>query len=228
MGTINVNATASLSANGTSTETGNINWTPPALPAGATSWDSITISGTWSWNGKGNINYVSINGTRTTTGSPFSISLGANAAPPITITCLGGNKNATGNRFSWSGLRVDYSYSRSFTISSGPTTNGQIALSQSGLVKEGTTINVIGTPDDGYKLETVYVNGVAIPGTSFTVEGDSFVTATFVKQYTGLTIKENGAWTQTAKVYKKVSGVWVAQTDIGSLFDQNVKYIRKN
>lgn len=105
--TFTQNATASLTANGTSTATGSITWTAPALPEGATSWDSVIISGSWTWNGKGNISRVTINGTNTSADTPFSISI-AGKTSPLSITCVGGNKNATGANFQWSNLVVTY------------------------------------------------------------------------------------------------------------------------
>lgn len=229
MGTINVNATASLSATGTTVATGSITWTAPSYPSGVTSWDSVVISGTWRWNGRGGITYVNINGTNTSDGIPFNINLGATTTSPLSITCKGGNKNATGRNFTWSNLQVTYTYTAYYNISAIQSTGGTISLSQSGSVVEGTTITVTCAPDNGYKLENIYVNGVVLSGTSFVPTDDSVVTATFIEQTnTGLYFKENGSYISTQAVYKKVSGVWVAQTDIESLFDQNVKYVRKN
>lgn len=105
--TISVNASASLTANGTSRATGSITWTVPAMPDGVTNWDSIVVSGTWSWSGKGLINSVIINGTTTMLGVPFSVTI--TGGSPLTITCTG-NKNATGNSFSWTDLKVEYTY----------------------------------------------------------------------------------------------------------------------
>ena len=110
MGVITVNATANLSANGNSTATGSITWSVPSLPDDVSQWDSVVISGSWSWNGKGNIREVIINGTSTSVDTPFSINLNTSTAPPISITCQGGNKNATGANFAWSDLVVTYSY----------------------------------------------------------------------------------------------------------------------
>ena len=100
-------ATASITASGQTTAIGTISWTVPTLPEGATGWSSITISGTWSWDGKGNINYVNINGTNTSGGVPFNVALSTSQVSPLSITCAG-NKNATGNSFSWSSLIVTY------------------------------------------------------------------------------------------------------------------------
>ena len=106
--TITQAATASLRANGTSTSTGSITWTAPTLPDGVTVWDSVRISGTWTWTGKGSITGVTINGTNTTNGVQFDIALSTGVRPPLSITCVGGNKNTTGSSFTWSGLQVAY------------------------------------------------------------------------------------------------------------------------
>lgn len=75
MPTIQVDATASITPKGNTVAYGSITWIDPTLPTGVTSWDSVIITGTWEWNGKGSIRYVTINGTNTTTGVAFNISL---------------------------------------------------------------------------------------------------------------------------------------------------------
>ena len=40
--------------------------------------------------------------------------------------------------------------------------------------------------------------------------------------------KINGSWQKIITIYKKVDGVWVLQSDLESIFDENVKYIKKN
>lgn len=106
--TITANASASLTAAGTSTATGSITWTAPALPEGVAAWDSVRISGQWTWGGKGSITRVTINGTNTSDGIAFDISI-AGKSSPLSITCVG-NKNATGASFTWTGLQVTYTY----------------------------------------------------------------------------------------------------------------------
>ena len=41
-----------------------------------------------------------------------------------------------------------------------------------------------------------------------------------------LMLKQNGAWGAVSKVYKKVNGLWVEQSDLASLFDTNTNYIK--
>ena len=43
-----------------------------------------------------------------------------------------------------------------------------------------------------------------------------------------LYFKDNGSWTAATKVYKKVNGVWVEQTDLSNVFDENTNYIKAN
>lgn len=109
MPAITANATASLSANGTSTASGTMTWTVPTLPADAT-LQSVRVSGSWSWNGRGNITRVTINGVNTSADTAFDVALALTVNPPITITCVGNNKNATGSNFRWSNLVVTYTY----------------------------------------------------------------------------------------------------------------------
>ena len=41
-------------------------------------------------------------------------------------------------------------------------------------------------------------------------------------------IKESGNWNQYSAVYKKENGVWVIQSDLGSIFDININYVKGN
>lgn len=45
---------------------------------------------------------------------------------------------------------------------------------------------------------------------------------------TGLYMKSNGSYAEVQKVYKKVNGVYVEQTDISSLFSTSTKYKKGN
>ena len=64
--------------------------------------------------------------------------------------------------------------------SNGDFTGGSISLSKTGEVEVGTVITVTVTPDEGYELDALKVNGSAISGTTFkVVEGANVVSATF-------------------------------------------------
>ena len=45
---------------------------------------------------------------------------------------------------------------------------------------------------------------------------------------TGLYVKSNGTYSEVQRVYKKINGIYVEQTDIASIMDQNTKYINMN
>lgn len=229
MASIQVNATASLTANGNSQGRGTISWTPPTIPTGSTI-DSIVVSGSWSWGGKGNINNVTINGTNTSADTAFSVSLGTSASSPLNITCSG-NKNATGSSFTWSNLKVTYNYTepkKYYNVSVGTVQNGTVTLSSSGSVEENTVVSITATPNANYEVGTYYVNGVAIGGNSFTVTQDSVVTVTFIEITEKMYIKNGSAWQEVSAVYKKVGGTWQLQNNIQSVMDSSVKYVRKN
>jgi hypothetical protein len=66
--------------------------------------------------------------------------------------------------------------------------NGSVALIVDGEpvatpaeLLEGTEVTVEATPEDGFQLEAITVNGEPIEGNTFTVAGDSEVSATFAK-----------------------------------------------
>jgi hypothetical protein len=77
--------------------------------------------------------------------------------------------------------------------------NGEVSLSVDGEpletpaeVEEGTVVTVTATPADGYELEAITVNGTGLEGTTFTVAGDSEISATFaeVVDYATLPFRE--------------------------------------
>ena len=43
-----------------------------------------------------------------------------------------------------------------------------------------------------------------------------------------LYFKHNGSWVEASKAYKKVSGVWVEQADLSTVFQSGVNYIKGN
>ena len=45
---------------------------------------------------------------------------------------------------------------------------------------------------------------------------------------TGLYVKSNGTYSEVQRVYKKINGIYVEQTDIASIMDTNTKYINMN
>lgn len=69
-----------------------------------------------------------------------------------------------------------------YNVSMSDPDNGTIKLStESGTA--GTSITVTATPDEGYALKEILVDGKPIPGTTFQIKNDHTVSATFVKVY---------------------------------------------
>lgn len=60
----------------------------------------------------------------------------------------------------------------------------------------------------------------------------SFYGADLTVDYTGgssgpvLSTKVNGSWVNVSKVYKKLNGIWVEQSDIANLFSTNTNYVK--
>ncbi len=122
-------------------------------------------------------------------------------------------------------------YIDKYTCTIEPTINGTVTCNE--VNKVGTTVNLTVTPDAGYGIDTITVNGETITGTSFTMpEEDVTVTATFKKisytitvtQSTGGTISSNKT---TASVGDTVTltatassgytfSSWVVKTTSGS------------
>lgn len=79
----------------------------------------------------------------------------------------------------------------------------------------------------GITFEVVYSTGSGITHYtySFTVSNDATIAVTIGGDTAALYFKNNGVWTQAAKVYKKVNGVWVEQSDLTTVFDANTNYV---
>lgn len=67
------------------------------------------------------------------------------------------------------------------SIAVGEVGNGSISVDKS-TAAMGETVTVTAVPAEGYVLKSIYVDGKAIVGNTFTVTGDHVVTASFVKQ----------------------------------------------
>lgn len=216
MGSLSAQPSVSLTANGT-TSTGSITWTRPNIPAGAII-DSVVLTGTYSWGGKGTVT-VTINDTTCTSGTAFNINLPTNVTSPYTgITCVSGNKNSTGNSFTWTGLQITYNYTIYYNVSVGTVTNGTVTLSQTGTVSEGASITITATPNSGYRVGTYYVNGSPIGGNTFNVNADSVVTVDFNKMMQQLYFNQNNTIRTAAETYQKVGSTWVLLDKLDTLF----------
>jgi hypothetical protein len=81
----------------------------------------------------------------------------------------------------------------------------------------------------GITFEIVYSTGTGIDHYTYTITttGDAVIAVTIgnVKTDT-IYVKVNGAWVAMSRAFKKVSGVWVEQTDLTTVFDSNTNYVR--
>ena len=66
------------------------------------------------------------------------------------------------------------------------------------------------------------------PGTADITSLTLYAKATKNASGTGLYVKSNGTYAEVQRVYKKVNGIYVEQTDITSIMDPNTKYININ
>ena len=65
-----------------------------------------------------------------------------------------------------------------YTITVGDVTNGSVSVNKETALA-GETVTVTATPDTGYELESVIVDGTSIMGNTFTVTGNHTVSASF-------------------------------------------------
>lgn len=226
MATMTANATANIIAQGDIQAAGSIAWTRPNIPSGSTI-TSITISGMYSWTGKGT-STISINGSTVTADTSFNIELVATTTSPLTITCVG-NKAAIGANFTWTNLIVTYTYeilTKYYNVTVGIIVNGTVTVNPNGNVEESILVTITATPDSGYQIVDYFVNGTSIGQNSFNVTGDSIVTVTFEKisgaDY--LTVKDNDSLINIREVYKIVNGELVRQPNLKDAFDTNMNY----
>lgn len=63
---------------------------------------------------------------------------------------------------------------------------------------------------------------------TFTVSGDATIAVTIGGggTTTALYFKVNGVWTKAMKVYKKVGGAWVEQSDLSNVFESGTDYVK--
>ncbi len=78
----------------------------------------------------------------------------------------------------------------------------------------GETITVTATPDDGYELDQIKVNGTAISGNTFTVAGYSKVTVTFKETKHTVTLTNNVNNTTSTKQVGKITPVSITAAAI--------------
>lgn len=108
----------------------------------------------------------------------------------------------------------------------------------SGQLSDANAVNAINQALRGGAVPTVKV-AIQTKGKKSRSKDDDFqirITQLYVEvqyeelvvQSTGIFIKNNGAWKQYRKAFKKINGVWVEQQSLSGLFDPSAKYIKMN
>lgn len=81
----------------------------------------------------------------------------------------------------------------------------------------------------GISFEVTYSTGSGVDHYTYTytVIGDSTIAVTIgAVQTTFLYTKVNGVWVAATKAYKKVNGNWVEQSDLTTVFQNGIKYVK--
>lgn len=222
MATLTTNiSSVSLTVSGNTTQSTNISWTCPAVPAGSTI-NSCTLTGTATASmNKGNAT-IKVNGTTVSSGSSFTINLGtSNTTSSVTATAVGGNKNANGTvTFSNLVYTVNYSEPVVTYIVTFKDWDGTILKTES--VGAGSSATAPSTPNR---------SGYAFTGWSvdFSNVTSNIITVAQYEKISVLKVKDNGNWVNMLRVFKKISGSWVEQTNDSweNLFSNGYTYIRK-
>lgn len=82
----------------------------------------------------------------------------------------------------------------------------------------------------GITFEITYSTGSGIDHYTYTytVSGDATIAVVIGGSSTQpvISFKDNGSWVAATKVYKKVNGLWVQQSDLTAVVDANTNYVR--
>ena len=92
------------------------------------------------------------------------------------------------------------------------------------------TLGYYGGAINGATCYVVY----SVPGANpeyytytYTTDGDATIAVVIGSSATDtIYYKNSGTWTEVASVYKKVSGVWVLQSDLTNVFDSSTNYVK--
>ena len=81
----------------------------------------------------------------------------------------------------------------------------------------------------GITLTVAYSTGTGIDHYTytFTVSGDAVIAVT-IGASNAIWFQNGTSWTRAAKVWKKVNGAWVAQSDLTNVFTSSGKYVKGN
>ena len=195
---------------------------PGAYDSGASSVQSVTNATNPVGKGSTNTTYATINlvtGSRATTTIywPFDLSAIPSGAEIDSVSC-----KVKASVSSTSGVS-----SASVQLYSGSTSKG----SSTSILSTSTSAKTlsVGTWTRS-ELQNCRLCLKAQRGTSSTSTTRSLLfygadlTVTYTHQSEKFMLKLGGAWHDVARVFKKVNGIWVEQTDLASVVPDNVRY----
>lgn len=195
---------------------------PGAYDSGASSVQSVTNATNPVGKGSTNTTYATINlvtGSRATTTIywPFDLSAIPSGAEIDSVSC----------KVKASVSRTNGMSSASVQLYSGSTSKG----SSTSILSTSTSAKTlsVGTWTRS-ELQNCRLCLKAQRGTSSTSTTRSLLfygadlTVTYTYQSEKFMLKLGGAWHDVARVFKKVNGIWVEQTDLSSVIPGNVRY----
>ena len=121
---------------------------------------------------------------------------------------------------------IDYAYATTPTLQEYEAIfEAEVAFGYtfSGWYSDEACTTLVSTDNPAYIITPKYTTEKS-SDTSLTL----YAKATKNASGTGLYVKSNGTYAEVQRVYKKVNGIYVEQTDIASIMDTNTKYINMN
>ena len=186
----------SLTVSGNTQVSGTISWSKPTVPSGATITSCVLTGTATASMSKGSAT-ITVNGTTVTSGTQFTINLGAtNNTTSVTTTAKGGNKNSAGT-VSFSNLVYTVTYEETVQVKTYTVTfvdwNGTVLKTQT--VEEGSSATAPSSPTRvGYNF-----TGWDVSFNNIT--SDLTVTAQYsIKTYTVIFKDDDGTTLKTQNV----------------------------
>lgn len=124
---------------------------------------------------------------------------------------------------------VDFSSTSDDTIT--VTANSTVSRSDLGNITLRHYVGYYGGLVRGITFKVTYSTGTGVNHYTYTyvVSGDATIVVTIGSSGgPTLHIKAGGTWKAVDKVYKKVNGAWVEQSDLASIFNTSYKYVNKS
>ena len=155
---------SSLSISGSGTKSGNITFTPPTLPDGATII-STSLTAYLDISMRLGSAKVTINGDTYSSSTSLSINLGTSLISSLSVSAKGSSFLARGT-VSITNIVYTVNYVVKHTITASAGSGGSISESGEIKVDDGVTKTFTFTPNEGYKISDVLVDGVSVGAVS--------------------------------------------------------------